>query len=95
MATTKAIALVEPAKENNFEQYSHHDIAMWVRKNLKGKHRLLCMCYNCESFHPCKQNNCPKAQELYRFDVQNSMVTPVLECRDFIFTENPDLEEIK
>jgi len=86
---------VEPPKAESFIKYVHHGINMWVRNALKGKHRLVCCCYHCDKFHPGKENNCPIAQALYEFDVDNSVTTPVWECEGFEFTDTPDVEETK
>jgi len=36
--------------ENRYEKYTHHDVEVWVRKDLKGKDREHCLCWNCIKF---------------------------------------------
>lgn len=67
-----------------FELYTHHDRPVWVRSDLKGKHREHCLCWSCSRFHPDdRANNCPIANALYAFDVFTGTVTPVWECPKF------------
>ncbi|MFC1453646.1 hypothetical protein ACFLQL_00515 [Verrucomicrobiota bacterium] len=68
-----------------FEQYDHHGNKVWVRPELKGKHRIHCLCHA-----PCKkldmvdrEKNCPIAQALYENCVKHKVVTPVWECPNF------------
>lgn len=72
----------------HFELYKHHGEApVWVRSDLKGKHREHCLCYSCKRFHPGSPGNCPIARGLYENCVTNDLVTPVWECPKF--TQNP------
>ena len=60
---------------------------VWVKKDLKGKHREHCLCFDCDLFHPNpegREENCPIANELYDFCVKHGMTTPVWECPNFI-----------
>jgi len=68
------------------EQYYHHDPVqpVWVMSHLKGTHRDCCLCYVCDKFNPGKENNCPKAQELYEYCVKHNMTTPVFECTSLV-----------
>jgi len=66
-----------------FAQYEHHDAVVWVRSDLKGKHRQHCLCWSCKKFKPGKEDNCPRARELYELCVKNNMTTPVFECPFF------------
>jgi hypothetical protein len=70
--------------ENKYEQYDHHGTTVWVRSELKGKHRDHCLCHSCERFNPGEEDNCPFARLLYRFCVDFDMVTPVWECPNFM-----------
>lgn len=67
------------------EYYKHHGQMVAVRKSLKGMHREHCLCYICRKFKPGDKDNCPKAQKLYEFDVENDMTTPVFECSESDF----------
>jgi len=71
--------LRDDVDKSEFECYEHHDLVM-VKKEAKGKHRDLCLCHHCTSFHPGKDDNCPKAQELFKLCVEKGLVTPVFEC---------------
>ena len=72
-----------------FVQYIHHGVNVFVREDLKGKHSEFCLCYSCDKFKPLNRDeNCPKANMLYNFDVVNDMVTPVWECPDFVEVKN-------
>ena len=70
--------------KTEFERYTHHDRLVSVRKELKGKHREHCLCFSCAGFIPENiKENCPIANELYNFDVEHGLVTPVWECPQF------------
>lgn len=61
--------------------YEHHNKMMHVFKSNKGKHQKNCLCYaKCIFFKPGEDTNCHIAQELYEFDVENNVTTPVWEC---------------
>ena len=67
-----------------YEQYEHHGRDMWVRSDLKGKHREYCMCHSCKRFKPeNREDNCPIANVLYRLCVLLNLTTPVWECERF------------
>ena len=67
--------------EPKYVQYEHHGEQVWVRDDLKGKHREMCACFKCERFKPeDRDGNCPTANMLYAFCVANHMTTPVTEC---------------
>lgn len=62
-------------------QYIHHGTLVSVREHLQGRHRDHCLCFaGCAYFKPGTGDNCPRAQELYEFDVRYDMTTPVWEC---------------
>jgi len=66
-----------------FEQYDHGWGLVWVRSDLRGRHRDFCECYKCELFHPGQSDNCERAQASYEFCVKWDCVTPMWECPDF------------
>ena len=67
-----------------FEQYNHHGDPVWVRSDLKGRHKEHCLCYQCCQFHPNDRDlNCPIAEHLFTLDRLHNLVTPVWECPDF------------
>jgi hypothetical protein len=66
-----------------FERYEHHGAAVFVRKDLKGRHRDNCLCWSCDKLKPGQPNNCPIAQKLYGLCVEHNLVTPVYECPEF------------
>lgn len=67
-----------------FEKYKHHGIKVFVRKDLKGKHRDYCLCFKCERFNisdPAK--SCYIANMIYSTCVKYNLVLPVWECPKF------------
>ena len=66
-----------------YEQYEHHGAKVWVRSDLKGKHRDHCLCHSCTKFKPGTNENCSRAAHLYTFCVLLDMTTPVWECPEF------------
>lgn len=71
-------------KEPVIIAYTHHGHKVFVRKDLKGKHKNFCLCELCKKFVPeNKSKNCKIANVLYQFDVRHSLVTPVWECPVF------------
>lgn len=68
---------------SKFEQYEHHGKTVWVSKELKGKHRDVCLCFSCKKLKINEKDNCPIAQETFKNCVKNDLVTPVFECPVF------------
>lgn len=67
--------------EKEFVQYVHNGKKVWVRKDLKGTHRDVCLCYDCTCFHPgIPEDNCPVANLIFATCVAAGVVTPVYEC---------------
>lgn len=68
-------------------KYEHHGINVSVRKDLKGKHREYCLCYDCRKFIPIElpygKENCPIASLLFAVDKEHGITTPVWECKEF------------
>ena len=70
---------------DEFEYYYHHGRWVYVRKELKGKHREYCLCFSCQLFNPENHDgNCRTATLIYAVCVTNNMVLPVWECPHFI-----------
>jgi len=70
-----------------YVEYVHHDIDVWVRGDLKGKHRENCLCFACERFTPeDRDNSCLTANHLYSLCCLTGLTTPVYECPDFLPT---------
>lgn len=67
-----------------FHQWGASGSEVFVRSDLKGKHREYCLCFACSFFKPDTTKNCQRAQRLYEYDVEWDMVTPVWECPDFV-----------
>lgn len=66
------------------EQYIHHNRLVYVKSELKGKHREHCLCYICKDFYPENSNsNCVIAQMLFTICKEYNVVTPVYECFHF------------
>ena len=67
-----------------YEQYKHHGQNVWVRKDLRGRHREHCLCHSCKKLDmENRENTCPIAELLYRFCVLTGCTTPVFECPKF------------
>lgn len=67
-----------------FEKYSHHGNDVFVRSDLKGKHRQYCLCFKCKRLNISnRDNNCRIANTLYAIDVAFNITTPVWECGEF------------
>ena len=64
-------------------KYYHHDRYVYVREDLKGKHRDFCLCMKCKRLQPGKQNNCEIAQSVFDNCVKFNIVTPMWECPFF------------
>ena len=65
------------------EKYNHHGTIVSVRTDLKGKHKEHCLCFQCQEFHPCEDNNCPIAQATFENCVKFNTTTPMWECPEF------------
>lgn len=62
--------------------YKHHDEPMHVWDDLKGLHRQIGRCWNCNKFHPKDHSkSCSIATELYETCVEYGLAAPVLACR--------------
>jgi len=68
---------------DDYIRYIHHGTWVWVREDLKGKHREHCLCHSCKYFQLNTHWNCPIAQANYENCVKYSIVTPVWECPNF------------
>lgn len=83
-----------------FEKYEHSygdsgkKAIVWVFKELKGKHRLHCLCYNCKLFKPGSDENCEIAKDTFKNCIKHDLVTPVYECPKFD-QGSPDFSKIK
>jgi RNA polymerase subunit RPABC4/transcription elongation factor Spt4 len=69
---------------SKYVEYTHHEEKVFVREDLKGKHRQYCLCFSCSRFHPGDTNNCPVANRVYKTCVDCDLVTPVWECPMFL-----------
>lgn len=68
--------------------YKHWEdyMPVFVRKDLKGKHREHCLCFSWEHFHPNpegRKENCLIANAVYDNCVKFGITTPVWECPIF------------
>lgn len=73
---------------SKFVKYNHHGHNVYVREDLKGKHRSNCLCYLCDRFNPGTEKNCKIASAVYENCVKYGIVTPVWECPEVLF-KNP------
>jgi hypothetical protein len=64
-------------------RYVHHGRGVMVDEDLKGKHRLFCLCHRCSDFFPGDVCNCPAAEMNFSVDKIFGLVTPVWECPRF------------
>jgi hypothetical protein len=72
---------VPPEASAAVERYEHHGGEVWVRADLKGRHREHCLCYRgCPKFKPGEAENCEIADAVYQNCVTFNVVTPVWEC---------------
>jgi len=78
----------------DFVQYVHHnrEKPVWVRKDLKGKHREHCLCFQCAYFFPDTDHNCHIAAQLFGLCVKEELVAPVWECPCFESGQLPPQE---
>lgn len=85
--------MADLTKENiikSFEKYVHFETPVWVRSDLKGKHRDHCLCYSCDKFFPEDLGkNCPIAKLIYNLCIVQDLVLPVWECPNFGVNSNP------
>lgn len=80
----------------NFIQYTHFQEPVWVREDLKGKHREFCLCYSCSKFKPeDREKNCPIANMVFSLCVVQDLVLPVWECPCFTVNDNPKNKTIE
>jgi len=86
VAIHRALRAGMPSKM--FERYRHHgENPVWVRADLRGRHRDHCLCCDCKRFHPGESGNCPVAQAVYQNCLNYQLVTPIWECPRF--TQDP------
>jgi len=58
---------------------------VWVKRELKGKHREHCLCYDCLLFdQESREDSCLKANTIFALCQAFDMVLPVWECPDFL-----------
>ena len=70
-------------EDDKIIRYIHHNTEkpVYVKAELKGKHRNYCLCNTCNDFHPDDRKlNCNIANILYFLCVEFDIVTPVWEC---------------
>ncbi len=65
------------------ERYVHHGQVVYVRSDLKGRHREHCLCFTCNKFKPGREGHCPIAKRIYDTCVEHGVVSPVYECPDY------------
>lgn len=68
---------------SEYECYEHWGQQVYVKSDLKGKHRKHCLCFSCKCFKPNTVNNCHIAQAAYENCAKFGTVTPVWECPKF------------
>jgi len=83
MSDTTAGPAEGKAKKHKYVKYTHHDQEVFVREDLKGKHRNVCLCFSCDRFKQDAPERCKIAFALYNFVVEKRIVAPVWECPEF------------
>jgi hypothetical protein len=75
--------------KDRYDLYLHHgERLVWVRKDLKDRHREHCLCHSCEKFKPeSRDKNCSIANLVYALCVVENLVLPVWECPVFMRKE--------
>lgn len=66
-----------------YTRYWHHGERVWVRKDLKGRHREHCLCYSCFFFYPDQPGNCHIAESVHHLCKAFDLTLPVWECPMF------------
>jgi len=75
-----------------YEFYEHGGSLVWVRRDMKDRHREDCLCWACERFTPDdRETNCPIANNVYTLCLMTDTVLAVWECPAFV--EKVDEEE--
>jgi hypothetical protein len=71
-------------KMPEYVQYEHHNNLVYVKDDLRGKHREHCLCHApCKLFKPGESDNCELAQANFEFCIAHHMTLPVWECPIF------------
>ena len=66
---------------SRYIDYKRHGQSVAVRKDLKGNHNKLCMCWDCEKFLPQDPDkNCYVNQAMRRQSTAFGITTPIVEC---------------
>lgn len=77
---------MENTVQNKFIVRKHHGRDVWVRRDLAGKHREHCLCYQCVRF--TSETECPIAKDVFSICLKHGITTPVWECPEFV--EDPN-----
>ncbi len=71
-------------RRKDYKKYKHHGKQVFVREDLKGRHREHCLCFRCKRFNQFEPlENCHIANLVYATCVKYNLVLPVWECPDF------------
>lgn len=73
----------EGMKLRKVTNYLHHGNKVFVREDLKGKHRQYCLCYHCKHYSTDRKKNCLISNAIHANCVRYGLVTPVFECPEF------------
>ncbi len=67
-----------------YEQMDKGNAKTWVRKDLKGRQKEFCMCWDCVKFMPeTEHKGCSMIKDVLLLASRNSIVLPVWECAAF------------
>ena len=65
-------------------KYNHHGKDVFVKGDLKGKHRNYCLCFECKKLNITdRDKNCHIANIIFDNCVKYGITTPVFECGEF------------
>ena len=63
--------------------YEHYGKRVFVRDDLKGRHKEHCLCHSCAKFLPGKSDHCPIAHAAYEHCLKFNTITLIWECPEF------------
>ena len=71
-------------KRAMYEKYDKNGKDVWVRKDLKGRQKEFCMCWDCARFMPeSADKGCATIKTVLELAARNAIVLPVWECPGF------------
>ncbi len=69
----------------SYSRQQRGDSERWVRTDLDGRHKEHCMCWDCASFKPEREDKgCAVIQQVLGLAAKENIVLPVWECARFL-----------